>query len=102
MNENVAKALVPMMKEIGVELKVEVVGYREFMASWENQGLRKHGDFDMKLSPPKQVTFWIAVIVALVGVVVGIVSIPGVSPFALWIVVLGFVILALGNLLEGL
>lgn len=56
----------------------------------------------MKLSPPKQVTFWIAVIVALVGLVAGIVSIPGISPFALWIVVLGFVILALGNLLEGL
>lgn len=49
LNEDVAKALVPMMKEIGIELKVEVVGYREFMASWENQGLRKRGNFDLLL-----------------------------------------------------
>ena len=49
LNEAVAKALVPMMKEIGVELKVDSVGYRDFMASWDNKGLRKHGDFDLLL-----------------------------------------------------
>lgn len=49
LNEAVAKALVPMMKEIGIELKVDVVTYREFMASWENKGLRKYGNFDLLL-----------------------------------------------------
>jgi peptide/nickel transport system substrate-binding protein len=49
LNEPVAKALVPMLKNIGVELKVDVVAYREFMASWDNKGLRKHGDFDLLL-----------------------------------------------------
>ena len=56
----------------------------------------------MKLSAPKQVTFWIAVVIGLIGVVASIVPIPVVSPFAFWVVVLGFVILALANLLEGL
>ncbi len=56
----------------------------------------------MKLSAPKQVTFWVAGVVGLVGLVAGLVPIPMVSPFAFWIVVIGFVILALGNMLEGL
>ncbi len=56
----------------------------------------------MKLSAPKQVTFWVAVVVALIGLISGLVAIPVLSGFALWIVVLGFVILAAGNLLEGL
>lgn len=56
----------------------------------------------MRLSPPKQVTFWVAVVIGLVGLVAGLVPIPVVSPFAFWLVVVGFVILALGNLLEGL
>ncbi|MEW5717605.1 MAG: hypothetical protein AB1817_03165 [Chloroflexota bacterium] len=56
----------------------------------------------MKLSAPKQMTFWVAVVVGLIGLVAGIVPIPMVSPFAFWIVVIGFVILALGNMLEGL
>lgn len=49
LNEAVAKALVPMMKEIGIELKVNSVGYRDFMASWDNKGLRKYGNFDLLL-----------------------------------------------------
>jgi hypothetical protein len=56
----------------------------------------------MKLSAPKQVTFWVAVVIGLVGLVAGLVPIPVVSPFAFWVVVVGFVILALANLLEGL
>jgi hypothetical protein len=56
----------------------------------------------MKLSAPKQVTFWVAVVIGLIGLIAYIVPIPMVSPFAFWVVVLGFVILALANLLEGL
>jgi len=56
----------------------------------------------MKLSAPKQVTFWVAVIVGLVGLVAFVVAIPVLTPFAFWIVVVGFVILVLANLLEGL
>lgn len=56
----------------------------------------------MQLSAPKQVTFWVAVVVALVGLVSSFVAIPVLSGFAFWIVVLGFVILAAANLMEGL
>ncbi len=56
----------------------------------------------MKLSAPKQVTFWVAVVVALIGLISALVTIPVLSGFALWILVLGFVILAAANLLEGL
>ncbi len=56
----------------------------------------------MQLSAPKQITFWVAVVVALVGLVSSFVAIPVLSGFAFWIVVLGFVILAAANLLEGL
>ncbi|MBI3172140.1 MAG: hypothetical protein HYZ25_00350 [Chloroflexi bacterium] len=56
----------------------------------------------MNLSAPKQLTFWIAVIVAAIGVIASLVSIPVLSGFAFWLVVIGFLILAAGNLMEGL
>lgn len=54
----------------------------------------------MNLSAPKQLTFWIAVVVAVIGVVANFV--PAVAAYALWVVVVAFVILALGVLIEGL
>jgi phosphatidylglycerophosphate synthase len=56
----------------------------------------------MKLSPPKQITFWVSVVIALVAVVASFVAIPFLSPFAFWIAILAFVLLALANLLDGL
>jgi len=56
----------------------------------------------MQLSAPKQITFWIAVVIAVLGVIASLVSIPVLSGFALWLVVLAFVVLALGNLVDGL
>lgn len=55
----------------------------------------------MKLSAPKQITFWIAIVVAVLGVLASLVNIPVLSGFALWLVVIGFIILAAGNLVEG-
>ena len=56
----------------------------------------------MKLSAPKQVTFWIAVVIAVVGLIAGLVTIPVLSGFAFWLVVIAFVILALANVLGGM
>ncbi len=56
----------------------------------------------MQLSAPKQITFWIAVVVAVIGLIAFLVPIPVLSGFAFWIVVLGFIILAVANLVEGL
>ncbi len=56
----------------------------------------------MKLSAPKQVTFWVAVVIGLIGLVVQIAQISILLPYAFWIVVVGFVILILGNMVKGL
>ena len=55
----------------------------------------------MKLSPPKHITFWISVILAVLGVLASLVTVPVLSGFAFWLVVIAFVILAAGNLVEG-
>jgi hypothetical protein len=56
----------------------------------------------MKLSAPKQITFWIAVVIAVLGVISKLVVIPVLSGFAGWLLLLAFVVLALGNLIESL
>jgi hypothetical protein len=56
----------------------------------------------MSLSAPKQITFWIALILAVLGILGTFVTIPFVTGYAFWFVVVGFVLLALGNLMEGL
>lgn len=55
----------------------------------------------MRLSAPKQVTFWIAVIIAILGVIASLVEIPVLSGLAIWLVVVAFIVLAAGNVLEG-
>ncbi len=55
----------------------------------------------MRLSAPKVVTFWIAVILAILGLLGQLVTIPVISGLAFWLVIVGFVILAIGNLIEG-
>ena len=56
----------------------------------------------MKLSEPKVITFWIAVILALVGVLAYLGTIPGFSTYAFGFVGAGFIVLALGNLVKGM
>ncbi|MCX6027853.1 MAG: hypothetical protein NT169_00950 [Chloroflexi bacterium] len=55
-----------------------------------------------RLSAPKLVTFWIAVLLAFIGVIAEVAPIVSLAGYALWLVVAGFVLLALGNLLENL
>ena len=56
----------------------------------------------MKLSAPKGITFLIAVILAVIGALAshGTIHLP--PGYAFWLVVVGFVVLALGNLVKGL
>jgi hypothetical protein len=56
----------------------------------------------MKLSAPKQITFWIAVVIAVVGVIARLVSIPMPVGSPGWLLLIAFVVLAAGNLIEGL
>jgi hypothetical protein len=54
----------------------------------------------MKLTPPKTITFWISVAIAVLGVLVQIGTIPAfLSSFAL--VLIAFIVLALSLLIKG-
>jgi membrane protein YdbS with pleckstrin-like domain len=56
----------------------------------------------MKLTPPKSITFWIAVILGLLGFIGSLVKIPFVSTYAFWFELAAFVLLVLGLLVKGL
>lgn len=59
----------------------------------------------MRLSPPKQITWWIALIVGVVGILVHL-FLPALLPIpfglGFWLVAIAFVLLLLATLLEGL
>jgi hypothetical protein len=57
---------------------------------------------NLRLSAPKVVTFWIAVVIVVLGILVeqGVIGGLPIAPF--WVVVIGFVLLALANLLRDL
>ena len=52
----------------------------------------------MELSAPKQITFWVAAAIAVIGVVLRLLLVP----YGGWLVGIAFVILALGNVVKGL
>lgn len=54
----------------------------------------------MKLSRPKVIVFWIAVILAAVGILSFLGVIPIEASTGFWALAIGFVVLALGNLLK--
>ncbi|MDP1732618.1 MAG: hypothetical protein Q8L54_15875 [Devosia sp.] len=55
----------------------------------------------MTLNAPSQVVFIIAVIIAIIAVIGVLVTIPFVSAYAFWILVLAFIVLAGGVLMKG-
>lgn len=56
----------------------------------------------MKLSAPKVVTWWIAILLGILGILGKVVSIPVLSALAFWLVVIGLVLLALATVVKGL
>jgi hypothetical protein len=56
----------------------------------------------MKLTPPKMLTFWIAVVLGALAFIGALVTIPFVSTYAFWILFVGFVLLVLGLIVKGL
>ena len=61
----------------------------------------------MRLNPPKQITFWVAVIIAAVSVIVYIVhlvasTIPNLGAVGYVLALAAFVLLGLGLILKGL
>jgi hypothetical protein len=55
----------------------------------------------MRLSAPKQATFGISLVLAIIALVAFLVRIPNVSPYAFWIAIIAYVVLALGCALKG-
>ena len=55
----------------------------------------------MKLSKPKNITWWIAVILGAAGLIGYLAKLPFFGTYAFWLVLAGLVLLALGNLLKG-
>ena len=55
----------------------------------------------MTLSAPSQMMFIIAVVIAIIAIIGALVTIPFVSAYAFWILVLAFVILAGACLMRG-
>lgn len=57
----------------------------------------------MKLTPPKQITFWIAVVLGLLGLLGAIGILPGaIAAYSFWLAFVGFALLALSLLVKGL
>ena len=62
----------------------------------------KNPEEKMRLSKPKVVTWWIAVVVGGLGILGYFVSIPLASQYSFLFVAFGFVLLALATFLKGL
>jgi hypothetical protein len=56
----------------------------------------------MSLSAPKQVTFIVAVVLAVLGILATLIPLGISLGLATWIIVLGFIVLALGCLVPNL
>lgn len=56
----------------------------------------------MKLSAPKQTTFIVAVVLAVLALLGALITIPVLTEVAVWLALVAFVVLALGVWLEGL
>ena len=56
----------------------------------------------MKLTPPKMITFWISVVLGVLGFLGHITSIPMVSANDFWFLFVGFALLVVALLVKGL
>jgi len=56
----------------------------------------------MNLSAPKKITWWIATVLGVLGILGTYISIPFVSTYAFWFLVVGFVLLVLATFLNDL
>lgn len=56
----------------------------------------------IRLTPPKKITFWITLSLAILGVIGTFISIPFVSALAIWFVFVAYALLALSLIVKGL
>jgi heme/copper-type cytochrome/quinol oxidase subunit 1 len=56
----------------------------------------------MKLNAPKQITWWIALILGALGLLGTLVAIPVLSTLAFWLALVGLVLLLVATFVTGL
>lgn len=56
----------------------------------------------MRLTPPSQAVWIIAVILGVLGILASLGVIPPLAAYAFWLVTIGFVLLVLATLLRGI
>jgi hypothetical protein len=56
----------------------------------------------MKLTPPKTITWWIAVILGVLGLLGHFGVIAALAPYAFWFVAAGLILLVLATLIKDL
>ena len=56
----------------------------------------------MRLSPPKMVTWWIGVILGVLGILGMFVRLPVLGPYTQYLLALGFLILAISTVVDGM
>ena len=56
----------------------------------------------MKLNAPKRITWWIGLVVGALGVLSNFVSIPVISDFSFWLVVIAWILMQLATYVKGL
>jgi Co/Zn/Cd efflux system component len=70
--------------------------------------VREHGyslalskEATMQLNPPTKMVFYLSLAFAAIGLIANFVSIPVLSGIALYLVLIGYILLILGNTLKG-
>jgi len=56
----------------------------------------------MELSAPKQVTWWVALVLGVIGLIAQLVTIPVLSGLAFWIVLVALILMLVAAFLPGL
>ena len=56
----------------------------------------------MRLSSPKRATWWIALVLGVVGLLATLISIPLLSGLAIWLILAGLVLLLVATSVKGL
>ncbi len=56
----------------------------------------------MKLSAPKQITWWIALILGVLGLLGKLITIPFISGIAFWLVLVALALMLVATLIKGL
>jgi general stress protein CsbA len=56
----------------------------------------------MKLSAPKNVTFYVAVVLGVLGLLGALIPLGFITGLSFWLVFVGFLVLAAGNVLPNL